>query len=121
MARMRAFDVHVNGKKLCLAGVGIDGAFAAIISHVVDKDRDGIRVSVGGTRGVTSALDENIQWASRTLKTGDEITLRIVEAESVDRPRTRKQVDHAETRRTNERLCRVLAKTLGWQIVARPK
>ena len=118
---MRAFEVQVNGKQLCLAGVGADGALVAIIDHAIGHGRNQVHIRIAGTRGVTGGPGEHVEWASRNLRTGDEITLRIVEADSVDRPKTRELVDRAEIRRSNGSLCRALAKQLGWKVVARPK
>ena len=118
---MRAFEVELNGKKLCLAGVGGDGAFAAVISHVVGRNTDQMHIRVGGTRSVADGPDENVEWASRNLKAGDEIRLRVVEKDSVDRPKTRKPVDGRETRRSAESLCRTLAKKLGWKVITSTK
>jgi len=121
MEHMRAFDVQVNGRKLCLAGVGTDGAFAAIIDHVIRGGRNQIHIRVGGLRGVQDGPDEHVEWASRNLRTGDEITFGIVETDSVDRPKNRERVIPGERRRNDEKLRRTLAKKLGWKVVARPK
>lgn len=39
--RMRAFEVWLNGKKLCLAGIGDDGVLSVIANWVVGK---GVRI-----------------------------------------------------------------------------
>jgi len=40
---MRAFQVHLNKKRLCLAGIGDDGVMSAILSHLSKGDEVGVR------------------------------------------------------------------------------
>ena len=45
---MRAFRIYLNGKKLCLAGIGDDGVLSAIVNWVA-TDREGdLFLHVGG-------------------------------------------------------------------------
>jgi hypothetical protein len=45
---MRAFEVSLNGKKLCLAGIGDDGVLTAIVDWVTGRDRADLFLEVGG-------------------------------------------------------------------------
>jgi len=45
---MRAFEVHLNGKRLCVAGIGEDGVLTAIITDVARKDGNDLDLTVGG-------------------------------------------------------------------------
>jgi hypothetical protein len=37
---MRAFEVYLNGKRLCTAGIGDDGVMNTMIDHVIGDGRD---------------------------------------------------------------------------------
>ena len=78
---MIAFEVLVNGEKLCTAGVGDKGVLTA---NIVGPKSP--RLRVGGLHN-----EEHVLWISHRpmaleLKVGDEVTVRIVETEVVDEP-----------------------------------
>lgn len=90
---MTAFDVYLNNRKLCRAGVGRDGVLNAIVSWVkltgpaaarARRERqpvEDIRLHVGGlAKGVHQ------RWNGSHLETGDRITIEVVEARAVDPP-----------------------------------
>jgi hypothetical protein len=51
---MRAFEVHVNGQRACIAGIGDDGVLTAIVSWA-SKYTDPDRLEIGALDGVFSA------------------------------------------------------------------
>jgi len=65
--------------------------------------------------------DEHVCWKEALLRTGDEIRLKIVETDAVDKPRFRYPRDLAAQAKAEERQLRKLAKKLGWKIQKRPK
>jgi len=70
---MICFEVHRNGARLCLAGLG-EG---------------------GGLHEPEPGVQDFVDWVKlRDLAVGDEITIRIVEADEADPP--------ADTRRTTD-------------------
>jgi hypothetical protein len=98
---MTAFEVFLNGQRLCLAGVA-DGV-VTVIANAVDS-RGERWVSVGGLEG-----DSHLGWVDETpLKSGDELRIRVVESDHVDAPvRTRRddvRLIEAAERREYDRL-----------------
>jgi hypothetical protein len=96
---MRTFEVFLNGKKVCTAGVEDDGVLTAIVSSVrrrVDatdrkqsgRGKDELRLEVGGL--ISSTL-EHVRWQNRALRAGDEVRIRIGEAELASKPGRRKR------------------------------
>jgi hypothetical protein len=81
---MIAFEVFINGHRVCLAGVGNDGVLNAIVTWVERKDCEGeIFLSVGG---LDCKTDESLRWNVPSIGVGAEILVKVVEADSVDRP-----------------------------------
>ena len=82
---MKSFVVSVNGRRICTAGIGPNGVLSAILSWVGGGSR---RAAEGRltfhVAGLDSRTDEHADWAVPEVAVGDEITIRIVEAENVD-------------------------------------
>jgi hypothetical protein len=112
---MKAFQIHLNGKKLCVAGVGENGVLSAIVDCVTMRGRDMLQVSVGG---FISSKAEHVRWLEqRKLRTGDQIQIQIVEVESADSPRARRhRSDPVVDLRERKRYLREMAKKFGWTI-----
>ena len=94
---MRAFKVYLNGKQLCVAGIGEIGNMSTIITHVAGPRND-LFLHIGGLDNTT---EEHVRWDEyphRKLSIGDEIRVEIIEAESVDEPRERFRVDRSGRR-----------------------
>jgi hypothetical protein len=75
---MRTFEVHLNKKKLCVAGIDADCVLTAIIDYVSGK-RGRFQLSVGG---LDTSAEEHIRWQDRNLRVGDEIRIRIANRET---------------------------------------
>jgi hypothetical protein len=81
---MRAFEVRVNGKKLCLAGIGDDGVLTATVNWVTRDGKGDMFLQVGG---FVSPAGEHVKWVNqRPLRVGDEIRVKIVRANSAETP-----------------------------------
>lgn len=59
---MRAFEVSLNGKKLCLAGIGDNGVLTTIVNWVPLKGKGDLLLHVGGLMGPT---DEHVSWETQ--------------------------------------------------------
>jgi hypothetical protein len=80
---MLAFNVSLNGKKLCLAGLGKRGVLSAIVNWVAGEHGADLFLDVGGL-----AKEEHVGWVrQKPLQVGDEILVRIVDVGSPDKPR----------------------------------
>ena len=118
---MIAFEVHLNGKKLCTAGVGDVGVLGLGLSWRGPQPykkgerpiAEYLRLDVGG---ITSSLVEHVRWVDRKLKRGDMVGIKVVELASVDKPRTRERLVPAADLRRRKQYVRQMAKELGWKI-----
>ncbi len=109
---MRAFNVSLNGKKLCLAGVGERGVLSAIVNWVAGDRGADMFMEVGGL-----ANEEHVGWVNqKRLQVGDEIRVKIVNAGSADEPVRKRRIHPAETLKAKKRYVRMMAKELGWKI-----
>src|SRR5579863_7134246 len=107
---MRAFEVYVNGKKLCLAGIGDDGVLSVIANWIAGgryKAAD-LFLEVGG---LVSPSQEHVAWIKqRPLRVGDEVRVKIIDATSVDVPTQRHRTDSAKDLKSRKAYVRALAK-----------
>jgi hypothetical protein len=112
---MRAFNVSLNKKKLCVAGVGERGVLAAIIGWVARDRGEDLYLNVGGL-----ANEEHRDWIKhKRLQVGDEIRVTIVETGSSDKPTSRQRIDPAKDLKAKKNYVRNMAKELGWKIQTR--
>ena len=77
---MRAFEVWVNGEKLCLAGIGDDGVLTTIVSFAARHGEGGFLLHVGG---LTSQTKGHVNWIDqKPLSVGDNVQVKIVETDA---------------------------------------
>ena len=95
---MTVFDVFVNDRKLCRAGVGRDGVLDAIITWVTlagDAARTArkLKQPLEETRLLVGGLsrDTHVRWPGRMLITGDRVTIAVANANAWDPPVYRKR------------------------------
>jgi hypothetical protein len=111
---MRAFKVDLNGKKLCIAGVGRSGVLTAIVSYVSRDRAADLFLQVGGLDSLTN---EHVRWVKqKPLRVGDKIRVEIIDVDSVDAPSNKFRTHPAETLNAKKRYVREMAKKLGWKI-----
>jgi hypothetical protein len=106
---MRAYEIILNGKRLCVAGIDGDGVLTAILTHVGKEEY----FDVGG---LVSATHEHLIWADRRLKVGDEVRLRVLESVSSDPPKKVRRSDPAQELKGKKNYVRWMAKELGWTL-----
>jgi hypothetical protein len=80
---MLAFEVMVNGKRLCVMSTANHSVISTIVSWTVHKSDD-IAFHVGGIPSDDSLAFTD--WRTPALKTGDEILVRIVDVDVFDEP-----------------------------------
>ena len=100
---MIAFEIHLNGEKLCVAGIGERGVLSQHLTWVgrkpkpdADKEFEPKKpdLSVGGL-----VNDEHVRWIKqRTLGVGDEVVIKIIEIEVADEPTHRERSESDEER-----------------------
>ncbi|HVB88316.1 MAG TPA: hypothetical protein VNK23_16765 [Candidatus Dormibacteraeota bacterium] len=111
---MHAFKVLLNRKRLCVAGIGDDGVLTTTLTHVPFRRRHDIQLYVGG---LLLPQNEHVLWKRSRLRVGDEVVLKVVEVESVDKPRKRFQRDPVAEANAEKRHLEKMAKKFGWKII----
>ena len=112
---MKAFEVFLNGERLCLAGISGRCVLTVIIDHVKGKvdPVDDVNLTVGG---LICDTDEHVNWGRTQLNTDDEVRVRIIESDSADEPIERQTRDSEEDLEQRKALVRATAKSWGWTI-----
>jgi hypothetical protein len=80
---MLAFEVLVNGKTLCIAGAEMSDVMSTSMTWA-RRDPDRIRFNVGGI--VAGKPNEHFLWKTPSIAIGDEIKIRLVDADTWDDP-----------------------------------
>lgn len=82
---MICFDVYLNGEKLCRAGKTDLRVMTCILSWA--KAEHELKLSVGGLSVLGSGGNAHSRWPEfSNLKIGDEISIKIVDADNPDEP-----------------------------------
>jgi len=110
---MLAYEVLLNDRRLCIAGIDGDGVLNAMLSY--DKSNKAIHqhLTVGG---LISATKEDAQWICADLHIGDEVTVRIRDVGSVDEPTTRGPAPELDIENHKAQV-RWWAKKFGWTVI----
>ena len=92
---MLAFEISLNGKKLCVAGIGDDGLLTANVNGFLKSgESDLSSLAVGG---FVNSTDEHLRWIPvKQLRVNDEVKIRIVDVASPDEPLERYRKGKAE-------------------------
>jgi hypothetical protein len=77
---MKALEVSVNGRRVCVAGVR-SGVLAAHVTRTFSEQAEFIHFGVGGLED-----DREVQWAVPKVGVGDEVTIRVVDVTTADPP-----------------------------------
>ena len=83
---MVAFEISVNGKVIGVTGVGERGMLAVeILWHCIDRNiGDTIERAWVHPQGLKGSGGPGCSWPKTDLTVGDEVTVRLVERETVD-------------------------------------
>src|SRR5258708_537572 len=88
---MICFQVEINGKKFCTAGVGEFGVLTSVLSMVRNRQnvegtesKAPAQFKTGGMTNVSDRVDENVEWDSASLDVGDEIRITITDSQPDD-------------------------------------
>ncbi len=81
---MRAFEIRLNGKRLCIAGIQ-EGMLLCSVACTENRNGQGpVGLSMTGT---SYLKEELVQWQHRTVRTNDLIQIKIIETDKVDKPK----------------------------------
>jgi hypothetical protein len=110
---MIAFEVIVNGKKVCTAGIRKLGNLCAYLDWSVGPqvapstgfthEQELLQLTVAGVNvrykpRKAPALKpgfrytESVEWVKRKIRPGDEVTIRVVDVARISPPRKRKRL-----------------------------
>ena len=100
------FEVLINGRRVCVAGIASFGVMNVILSRVKRNpkrypgrrkisyternwSREQLDVRVGGLEinGEDERNDRHVDWLKRRIKPGDKIVIRVLSAGPVDPPK----------------------------------
>ena len=116
---MIAFEVYLNGNKICTAGVGSVGVLSTSVCWVKrDTDTSSLTdeeltVDIGG---LVPPAGDHLHWNEQPLQVGDQVCVKIVEADIVDEPSVTKPTDPIRDKLAQKQYVREMAKQLGWRI-----
>jgi len=108
---MRAYEVFLNGKRLCIAGIGSDGYLSAYITYRSEPAATWIDVM-----GLENPKKLYVRWTHTNLRSGDEVLLKIVNRKSVDKYKVIRRHDEKMDLESKKRDVREKAKALGLEI-----
>jgi hypothetical protein len=109
---MRAFEIYLNGKKLCVAGLN-EGTLSLSVGCFENSHGRG-EVALNMT-GMLLTL-ETVGWHHRALRMNDEVKVRIVESPKSDKFKVLQKAP-ADERKYEKAYVRRMAKEFGWKIV----
>lgn len=117
---MIAFEVRLNGKKVCTAGVGNAGVLTTSLAwrgpQPYQKGGPSVAEYLRLDAGGLADSGEHLRWLDRRLKRGDVVSIKVVEAHSADEPRERQRPNPAADLRRQKQYVRHMAKQFGWKI-----
>ena len=80
---MRAFEISVNGEKLCVSGLE-EGQLLFSLAYTENTNGCGeVGLSVTGT---SYLKEEVVRWQQRALRMNDVVQVKIIDAQAVDEP-----------------------------------
>lgn len=110
---MRAYEVFLNGERLCTAGIGKQGYISAYVTYLSQKNETDLDVI-----GCLASKKLYVRWTRRPLRTGDEVRVKIVNTKTVDK--FKKIIGRVESPgrvlKLRKRMIRRMANEFGWEI-----
>ena len=114
---MTAFEVHLNGRKTCTAGLGEAGV---VVSNVTwwrgvaqKKTKEDLAFRVSG---LISQTRTHVDWFNCRLAVGDEVKILVVEKSKVDRPKKKRPESKASRAKRERDYVEKKAAEFGWTI-----
>lgn len=116
VATMRAFQIYLNGKKLCVAGVELGDLLFSIACGENKQGRGGVGL------GMTGCLltQETIRWQQLSLQMNDRVLIKIVETKAADKFEVLQKAPR-DSRKYEKAYVRRMAKEFGWTIQVNPR
>lgn len=117
---MIAFEIFLNGERLCVAGIGDLGVLSAILTwtrvHREGKESEPpVEVLSLQVTGLDNA-DQYPCWLHRAMTRGDELRVKIVETSCVDQPVHEGRIERSAPDEEAKQYVRAMAAEWGWKI-----
>lgn len=112
---MQAFEVHLNGARVCVAGLDGDCVLSVMVDEISQQGSHDLFL---GISGMISAIEEHVIWKGHMpLKVGDEIAVKIIHTGTVDTPEKRYRTNSKEDEENSKAYVLAVAKKYGWKLV----
>jgi hypothetical protein len=108
---MRAYEIFLNGKRLCVAGVGSDGYVSAYVTYQSEPNTTWIDVM-----GLDNRKKLYVRWTQADLRSGDEVLIKIVDRKDVDKAKVIRRHNEKRDLESLKRGIKQQAKALGFEI-----
>jgi hypothetical protein len=98
---MLCYEVMLNGRRLCMAGVPdgvLVGALTWTGNHSTEPPESRTNLRVGGISG-----DNHVDWCLEPLSVGDEVVFRLSDSQTADSPTDLRPIDPVDARRLQRR------------------
>jgi hypothetical protein len=124
---MIAFNIALNGRHVCTAGIRDFGVLTAMVTWVHRKPeqrrgRKRIEKELAAeVAGLDSVAKEHVKWLRRRLRIGDRLAIEIVKSDSPDTPKRRYRDDPRIVERAKRRYFERLKKEYATDSVAASK
>jgi hypothetical protein len=106
------FELKINGKLICSAGVGGLQFLTASLTWMKRKEEE-LNVSVGGMAFQANGDREEVRWVNQPVASGDEIVIRILDRLEYDEPVQRLPSNPNQERETMRQILESLKRQLG--------
>jgi hypothetical protein len=128
---MVGYNVYRNNERLCVAGVGEFGVLTACVAWaahspeklgrwaaegIAEQEPVELMLQVEGLKSNDHAPALHMRWVDASLRVGDEIKIRVIDASRVDPATTEYQDNPDKDLEAKKTYVRRLAKELGWEI-----
>jgi hypothetical protein len=87
---MKGFEVQINGKTVCKAGLPDD---ADLSLDAYKNKYEGMKLYMRGTVDVNEYRRDHYDWGNQSLAVGDEVMIRVIDAEVFDEPLEKRSSD----------------------------
>jgi hypothetical protein len=101
---MKAFEVYLNGRHLLTAGIGEDGVLTTIVNWVGGTPPRPVSRFDFSVGGLDSTTGEHVRWSVPSVGVGDEVTVKVVDADQVSPVESRRRPDLSDFGAELERL-----------------
>ena len=113
---MRAFEIYLNGKKLCVAGIEQGDLLFSIGCGENGRGRGGVGLGITGLLPTKAT----VRWQQRSLQMNDQVRIKIVEAKTADKFEVLQEAPK-DSRKYEKAYVRRMAKRFGWTIQVKPR